>query len=522
MKETRTKKFQEALVKALAFLKEEGITFLLLSIFALIAAGTWYAIGKSFDDWVRGLIIGGLISLAIYVLLRPNDLQRAFAGRSVRYASNAAILTVATIGIVVLLNYMSTRYYKRFDVTEGNLHTLSPASIQVLEELDQEIEIVGVYPNGQGQDRFEQWLDEYRARTDKIRYRIIDPVRQPGEADLLGWDAYGSGLIVRRGTRTQQVRTPDEQDITSALLKISRDTSKTVYFLSGHNEPSPVEYGGSNYGQVGALLQDNNYQIETLNLAITGTVPSDAGIVVVAGLKTPLLREEQERLRAYLQGGGKALILVDPGQETGINEVLSPWQVRIENLLVVDLQRSLSGDPITPLIDRYQFSQITKDLPMIALPLACPIVYTGDDETGVPFIPLAMTSEKSWADTTMEQGQDLGYDQDTDIAGPLTLMATIESQVEGSEEKTRLVLVGDSDFLVDDVLSQIPNGQFFFLNAVNWLAEDESLIAIGPKNNVPRNIRLTTIQEGVVCFGSLILIPAVIVIAGILVWLKRR
>jgi len=72
------------------------------------------------------------------------------------------------------------------------------------------------------------------------------------------------------------------------------------------------------------------------------------------------------------------------------------------------------------------------------------------------------------------------------------------------------------------VLRQIPNGQFLFLNAVNWLAEEESLIAIGPKTNVPRNIRLTMIQQGVVCFGSLILIPAMIVIAGVLVWLKRR
>ena len=179
MKEARYTQFKQALVRALAFLRQKGLAFLLLSIFALIAAGTWYAIGRSFDEWVRGLIIGGLVSLAIYVLLRPEDLQRALAGRSVRYASNAAILTVATIGIVVLLNYMSTRYYKRFDVTEDNLHTLSPASIQVLDELGQEIEIVGIYPNGQGQDRFEQWLDEYRAHTDKIQYRIVDPFEKP-------------------------------------------------------------------------------------------------------------------------------------------------------------------------------------------------------------------------------------------------------------------------------------------------------------------------------------------------------
>jgi ABC-type uncharacterized transport system involved in gliding motility auxiliary subunit len=390
-----------------------------------------------------------------------------------------------------------------------------------LEELDQEIEIVGVYPSGQGQEGFELWLDEYRAHTDKIRYRTIDPIRQPGEADRLGWNVYGGGLIVRRGTRSQQVRGADEQDITSALLKVSRDVSKSVYFLTGHNEPSPTGYEGDDYGQLGALLQDNNYEVKTLNLAITDMVPVDAALVVVAGLETPLLEGEGELLRAYLSAGGKALILIDPGQETGINDVLAPWQVGFENKLVVDVGRGLSGDAVTPVIDRYQFSQITKDLPMVALPLACPIVQQAPAAEGSVFTPLARTSNQSWADANME-GQDLGFDEGEDLLGPLTVIVTVESPVPGSEEMARLVLIGDSDFLINDVLAQIPNGQSLFLNAVNWLAEEESLIAIGPKTNVPRNIRLTMIQEGMVCFGSLILIPAVIIIAGIVVWLRRR
>jgi ABC-type uncharacterized transport system involved in gliding motility auxiliary subunit len=513
---------RELPARALALLREEGMAFLLLGVLALIAAGTWYAISRSFDGWVRGLAVGGLACIAIYVLLRPQDLQRALTGRAVRYGSNAAILSVATIGIVVLLNYLSTRYYKRFDVTEGNLHTLSPQSLQVLEELDQEIEVVGVYPSGQGQEGFERWLDQYRAHTDKIRYRTIDPIRQPGEADRLGWNVYGSGLIVRRGSRSQQVRGADEQDITSALLKVSRDASKVVYFLSGHNEPSPTGYDGGDYGQVAAVLEENNYEARTLNLAVTDTVPVDAALVIVAGLETPLLEDEKEPLRAYLSAGGKALVLVDPGQETGINDVLAPWQVGFENKLVVDAGRGLSGDAVTPVIDRYQFSQITKDLPMVALPLACPIVQGAPAEDVSAFTPLARTSSRSWADTDVEGDQALGFDEGVDLPGPLTLIATVESPVPSSEETTRLVLIGDSDFLINDVLTQIPNGQFLFLNAVNWLAEEESLIAIGPKANVPRSIRLTMIQEGVVCFGSLILIPAVILVAGVVVWLKRR
>jgi ABC-type uncharacterized transport system involved in gliding motility auxiliary subunit len=514
--------FRSWLGGALALLQREGMAFLLLGIFALAAAGTWYAVVRSFDPWVRGLLVGGLIALAIYVLLRPQDTQRVLLGRSVRYGSSAMVLSIAALGIVVLLNYLSARHYKRFDVTEGDLHSLSPQSIQIVESLDREIEIVGLYPGGQGQDQFETWLDEYQAHTDQIRYRSIDPIRQPGEADLLGWDVYGSGLVVRRGTRSQQVRTPDEQDITSALLRVSRDTSKVVYFLTGHGEPSPTGYESGDYGQVGVLLQDNNYEIRMLNLAISNTVPVDAALVVVAGVQTPILDGERALLRGYLEDGGKALIMVDPGRENGINDVLAPWQVRFEDKLVVDLQRGLSGDAITPVIDRYQFSQITKDLPMVALPQACPIVYQGTGESGAVYTPLAATSEQAWADSSIQGGQDLRYDAGTDLPGPLTLIATVESPAGDSDRKTRIVLIGDSDLLINSVLEQIPNGQYLFLNAANWLAEEESLIAIGPKTNVPRSIRMTTVQEGSVCFGSLVLIPALIAVAGVTVWLKRR
>jgi len=497
-------------------LKQEGIAFLVAGVLALFAAAVWYAISRTFDDWARGLIIAGLAATAVYLLLRPEDVRRLFTGRAARYGSNALLLSVATIGIVVLANYLANRYYARFDVTAGNLHTLSPQSIQILGGLEQEIEIVGVYPGGQGQEDFERWLDEYRSYTDQISYQTLDPIRQPGEADRLGWNVYGSGLIVSVGGRSQQVRTPDEQDITSALLKVSRDTVPVVYFLSGHGEPSPTGSEEDDYGQVGALLGDNNYDVRAVNLAVTDTVPSDAALVVAAGLETPLLAEERASLRTYLQSGGKALIMLDPGLESGIDDVLAPWEVRVEDKLAVDLQRSLSGDPVTPVIDRYQFSQITKDLPMVALPLACPIIGPGEGEAAGGYQALAQTSAQSWADSDVAGTGELAYDESTDLRGPLTLLATVEA------EGTRIVLVGDSDFVTNGVLQQIPNGQFLLLNAVNWLAEEEELIAIGPKTNVPRTIQMSLIQEGTACFGSLILIPGAILVAGIAVWLRRR
>lgn len=521
--------------KALAAIRTYSLGVLLLGALCVLAGASWLAINRALDVWSQTLLIAGLVLIGTFALLRPEDVQRLLTGRSARYGSNALILSVAAIGIVVLLNYLSNRYYKRFDVTASQRHSLSPQSIQVLQELDADVEVIGLYPSRQGQDQFEQWIDEYAAHSPRIQYRTVDPIRQPGEADQLGWNSYGPGLLISQGEQSFTVSRADEQDITSALLKIARQEPKSIYFISGHNERSPADYDPAGYGKLGDLLAENYYTVKTLNLVLTDTVPADAALVVLAAPQTELIEQEQETLITYLLQGGKALVMIDPGPETGINEVLAPWQVSIENKVVVDVAKSLSGDPLTPVIDSLEFSQMTKDLSnlMIAMPIASPIQSSltpgGYDDTGITYTPLAQTSSRSWAETDTESTE-VQYDEGLDQPGPLTLVASVEAPAsvpgEGPEgdlpAKTRLVLIGDADLVANDVLSQIPNGQFLVLNAINWLAEEESLIAIGPKTYQAPTIRLNTIQEGAVCFGTLILIPAVIVVVGVVVWLKRR
>jgi len=500
-----------------------------LAVTALLAGATRYLIWGLMDAWTEGLLIGGAVVGALGILTHPAQIWAVLTRRTTRYGSNAVVMSVAFVGILILLNYLAGRYHYRYDATELKEHTLSPQSIQVLNELDEPVTIIGFFPAGDyRQEDFEKLLDQYLYRSDYLSYSVIDPDSEPLKARQYEPIPY-SGLLFQSGERSQEVYTADEQDITSALLKVTREERKVIYFLTGHQERDPLDYGNGGYSTVADALRDQNYEVRTLNLAVTTTVPGDAAVVVVAGPQIEFLEDEVTRLQSYLTQGGKALIMQDPFYDVGLDDVLVSWQVGFAEGAVIDPASSLMGSAAVPVVSAYRFSQITKDLPMTFFPLARPVEQATQDTAGrITFSPLAQTTLQSWAEQDTGSSE-VEFDEGVDTRGPLTLVATVESQPaldsEGvgaaSDQRMRMVLIGDSDFASNEFVKSLGNG-VLFLNAVNWLAEEESLIAIGPKSTQPRNIFLSQVQANAILFIGVVFIPLVLLIAGFIVWWRRR
>ncbi|MDY6875088.1 MAG: GldG family protein [Chloroflexota bacterium] len=509
------------------FVERYGFILGYAALAALVVGASWYFIARQMTPWIEGLLIGGVVLGALFVLSRPAQVRAVLTGRAARYGSNAVLMSVAFIGILILLNYLAGRYHQRYDVTELKEHTLSPQSVQVLAEIGKPVTIAGFFAADDYQrGDFEELLDQYLYYNDLLSYTVIDPDREPLKANQYDPIPYG-GLLLQSGERTEVVYTPDEQDVTSALLKVVSEEKKVIYFLTGHQEYDPEGYGNDGYSDVANALRDQNYEVRALNLVITMTVPADAAVVVVAGPQIALAEDELTRLRSYLLDGGKALIMQDPFYDAGLNDVLSAWQVRFGAGVVVDPASSLMGGPAAPVVNRYNFSQITKDLSglMTFFPLARPVEQVGVDPTGmVTFSSLVETTPQSWAEQDTE-ATELQFNEGVDVPGPLTLIATIEaSPMSGSaslDQKTRLVLFGDSDFASNEYASGMGNG-ILFLNAVNWLAEEESMIAIGPKTTQQRYVYLSQVQSNIIFFISVIFVPLALLVMGIIVWWRRR
>lgn len=508
------------------YIEKYGFTLGYLALTALLAGAIRYFVWHQMDDLTKGLLIGGAALGALFVLVHPAQVRAALTRRETRYGSNALLMSVAFIAILIGLNYLAGRYHYRYDATELQEHTLSPQSVQVLAEIEQPVAIVGFFAaDDYRRMEFEKLLDRYLDHSDNLSYSVIDPDREPLRAQQYDPIPYGS-LLFESSERVEIVYTPDEQDLTSALLKVTREGKKTIYFLTGHQERDMEGSARDGYSAVAGALREQNYDVRPLNLAITDTVPSDAAVVVVAGPQTAFLEDELTRLQSYLIQGGKALIMLDPFSDADLNDVLSNWQTRFGEGVAIDPASALLTGAAAPVIDRYSFSQITKDMNglMTFFPLARPVEQVGQDPTGmIIFSPLAETSFDSWAEQDTET-PDVQFDEEADAPGPLTLAASVEAPVILNSDpnlKTRLVLIGDSDFATNEMIENVGNG-VLFLNAVNWLAEEESMIAIGPKGSQPRTVFLSGVQASGIFFISVLLVPFALLAAGVVVWWQRR
>ncbi len=227
------------------------------------------------------------------------------------------------------------------------------------------------------------------------------------------------------------------------------------------------------------------------------------------------------------------LIMVDPRPSPSLANLLKIWGVETHDDIILDgYGRSLFGDPSVPVVVMYEDHAITAPLgqKMTFFPMARSLVPMTGVRESIEVLKLLETSSGSWGEMDLEtllSGKSVKYDEETDIKGPVIIAVTValkqkEQTPEGkTKEKRVLVVIGDSDFVMNKHLQQ--GNPDFFMNSVNWLVEDEELISIRPRDQEQATIQpLSGRQLRFVMYTSIFAIPLVLLIVGGVVWWKRR
>ena len=526
---------------------------------ALVLAALAIRILKSgepeWQRWATGLALTGLVCTLLYMLSQWRDIARSFSGRGARFGSLATASVLVVLAILVAINYLGLRRNKRWDLTAAKQYSLSEQTRSVLRSLERPVSIK-VFAESNDFARFRDRLDEYQYTSKQVAVEYIDAIKDPRRANQYNVQSLGTVVIEYDG-RTERVTSDGEQEITNGLIKVVQGKQSKVYFVQGHGEKNTEGSDRGSYSTIAAALGSDNYAVDKLVLVQQKEVPADATVLVVAGPKTDFLAPEIEMVKAYLARGGKVLFMLDPPDRAdsaplaGITSLLKEWAIEVGNNMVVDVSgigQLFGTNESVPVAAKYNPHTITANFNlMTAYPLARSVA-PATGETGGKFAQaLVETSANSWAETDLKTLMTSGKVERNleagDKAGPVSLAAAVSSPAtaappaDGAKQgdgagaaakpedapkpETRIVVFGDSDFAANGYLG-IPGNRDLFLNTVNWLAQQENLIAIRPKDPEDRRVTLTAGTENLIFWLSVVIIPGVILLAGVQTWWRRR
>ena len=484
----------------------------------------------------------GLALVLIYTIGQWREIAAYFHRRSARYGAIASVSVLVVLGILVAVNYLSVKQNKRWDLTANRQYSLSEQTVKLLRGLTSPVKFV-VFEQEANMERFKPRLNEYQYNSKQVSIEYIDPDKKPVQAKEYEIQAYGTVVVDYMGRR-ERVTTDSEQDLTGALVKVLNPKEKRVYFLAGHGEKDPTNTDRLGYSSIIDTLRRDNYQWERLIIAQTNSIPDNATVLILAGPKTDLLEGEVELIRQYLTNKqGKLLVMLDPPEDfkkpmtfPRIDALLKEWGVNATNTMVVDVSGLTKVASIPVAAPPYPNHAITDRFQLITMfPTAravVPLMGAPSDRTAQPFV---QTAARSWAETnfaSLEDTQKLAPETDQgDITGPVTLGVAVAvpakadagAKKEGEQRspETRVAVIGDSDFVANSYLGIEGNGDLF-MNTVNWLAQQESLIAIRPKEASDRRLTMTANQMSSVAWMSIVVVPALVLGAGVVTWWRRR
>jgi ABC-type uncharacterized transport system involved in gliding motility auxiliary subunit len=370
------------------------------------------------------------------------------------HGTNALVLTLLIIGILAVINYLSWKIGAKIDVTRERLHSVSDQTIKVLNGLDKDIDALAFFKDvGLDRREFQELMGEYTGRSNRIRFRFIDADKEPGVARKYGIDEYGT-VVLSSGDREIKVKVADpiagtiknntEQELTNALIKLSSDKTKGVYFLVGHGERdinSNSDAGG--LGKLKRALEEEGYEVGELLLLRESIIPSKNSILIIASPAKPLSEKELGDIKQYLDKGGRAVFLIEPRMGGDLVALLKDYGIEVENDIVIDpSSKMVGGGDVAPIVAQYPNHEITDNFRLATIfPFSRSINVNSNDNVKNKLI--ANTSQFSWSERNLSLfDQGVAQQDDRDKPGPLGV-----AEVSEIGEKSKVAVFGSADFV---------------------------------------------------------------------------
>ena len=523
-----------------------GPISIIIGVSAGFVSGTWQPIPLALITFA--IIIIGLWIIYQAYSIEQNSTTTWWSGRATEAGTNAIFATISVLIIFALINFLAVRYQTRIDFTENQKFTLSPQTIEVLENIEEPVKL-WIFDRGKN-IQYTQLIENYQKQGNgKFKFELVDPQKKPGKANQFGVKQLGE-IHLEVGDKkeiiiSRQLEPITESKLTNSIEKILGSRILKIYFIQGHGERELKE-GQKGLSEAVNTLENKNDIVESINLASISQIPEDADVVIIAGAQREFLDAEVTALQEYLDQGGGVLIMLDPSTDPGLNNLFEEWGILVDDRLAIDdpkIGRLVGLDPWVVLVTKYGEHPITQDFGngISLYPFARPI--ESEAIEGIEESPLIWTNDQSWAETDL-RGQ-LKFNEGRDRIGPLSLGVALtrtstkeksqetelevekettstEVKSENKPEEARLVVLGNSQFATNGWFQQQLNGDVF-LNSVSWLSKPEQkTLSISPKKTTNRRIAMSLVQARFLSWMAVVILPILALAIGGIIWWQRR
>ena len=473
--------------------------------------------------------------------------QKVFA------ASNTGLSVVLVVALVGMVNWLGYRHYVRGDWTSSKIYSLSEKTKNVLKGVTADVRaVVLMTPSTPLFSETKELLQRYQAASPHVKVEFIDPERDPLRTRALAKEfavSTANTVVFASGDRKKYVTSDQlaeydysgmqmgqapkmkgfkgEEQFTSAILGVVNPKVPKVYFTTGHGEHDPDGMGQEGYSQLKDTMKRDNLDVEKTSL-LSGSVPADCDLLVIAGPTAPFGENEKTTLKAYLDKGGRALVMLDPvlgnrSRPSGLEDLLKGYGVQTDNDIVIDPSRKLPFFDLSAVyVTDFRSHPVVDGMQGLAVLLPVARSVTTTSAAGATSTILLTTSDQGWGETDLAgilAGKPVAKD-DKDIKGPVSLGVAAQSEKD-KEKGWRMVVFGNSAFAAN---AQVPNAGNINLaeNAVNWLVEREQALGIAPRAPEQVQLFLSAAQMRRILLISLVGLPACAIGLGVALWWRRR
>ncbi len=184
--------------------------------------------------------------------------------RQTKYAAYAATYTAVVLAILATVNVLANRYDKSFDATSNKRYSLSDQTVKIVKGLKQDATIT-YFDGPRGFQPAKDQLDLYANLSPRIHVKYVDPEKEPMVARAAGFKNSGSA-IVQVGLNKNEAKSVTEEELTGALIRDLKNTTRTICFATGSGEHQIDDSGRTGYSSFKDLLGKDNYTAKSRNM----------------------------------------------------------------------------------------------------------------------------------------------------------------------------------------------------------------------------------------------------------------